>query len=244
MQDELFREEQELIAEAQQFLRDNPEKDIPRERYEELVTKYRRLLMETRHINRVSDLMSGGLNSVKHSLEERVNLDELTGLYNRRHFLISLERYYKEAMRGGMPLGLLFIDVDCFKKYNDNYGHVMGDTVLEKVAEALVRSTLRPFDFTARYGGEEFCIILPCADKQGVMTVAERVLYNVRKLNITHRFSEAADCVTVSIGVTSSIITPDASYTIEDFIKTADEAMYISKTSGRDRATFLDIYRH
>ena len=243
MQDELFRDEQLLIDEAEKYLKNLGDAEVPRDKYAALLGRYKRLLMEMRHINRVSDLMSGGLNSVKHSLEERVNLDELTGLYNRRHFLISLERYYKEAMRGGMPLGLLFIDVDCFKKYNDNYGHVMGDTVLASVAKALAHSTLRPFDFVARYGGEEFCIILPCADRVGVMTVAGRVLDNVRGLNITHSYSSAAKTVTVSVGATSAIIEKDARYSIEDIIKTSDEAMYVSKTTGRDKVTFLDICR-
>lgn len=243
MQNELFYDEQALVNEAEEYLKEFTGEGIPQERYKTLLKKYKRLLMEIRHINRVSDLMSGGLNNVKHSLEARVNIDELTGLYNRRNLLIFLEKYYKEAMRGGMPLGLLFIDIDCFKKYNDNYGHVMGDSALIKVAQAIKRSTLRPFDFAARYGGEEFCIILPYADEQGVMTVAERVLTHVRELNIMHNYSDAAKYVTVSVGATSSLITKNTPHTIEDIIKTADEAMYISKTSGRDRATYLGICR-
>lgn len=241
MQNELFFEEQELVNEAEEYLKKFSGNEIPCERYHLLVKKYKKLLMEIKHINRVSDIMSGGLNNAKHSLEERVNLDELTGLYNRRYFLISLEKYYKEAMRNGMPLALLFIDIDCFKKYNDNYGHVMGDTALARVATALKRSTLRPFDLVARYGGEEFCIILPYADKQGAMTVADRVLNNVRELKIMHNFSDAANHITVSVGATSAAILKDMAQKIEDIIKTADEAMYISKTSGRNRATYLDI---
>ncbi len=242
MNDSLFFEEKLLVEDAKAYLATIQDQDtVPKERYTALLQEYKALLLQSIHITKVSDLMTNGLNSAKQSLEERVNLDELTGLYNKRHLVASLPNYYKDALRSNTPLAAIFIDVDFFKKYNDTYGHVMGDMCLAAVAKALKKSTMRPFDFVSRYGGEEFFILLPCVDKDGVMTVANRVMENIRDMHIEHRTSECADCVTVSIGATSAVLSPQTTFTIEDIVKTADEAMYISKTSGRNRATFLNL---
>jgi len=152
-----------------------------------------------------------------------------------------MEKYIKEAMRNNAYLSVLFIDVDCFKKYNDRYGHVQGDMCLRKVAEGLLKSTLRAFDFVARYGGEEFFVILPFVDKKGAITVANRILENIRNLNIEHLDNTADNRVTVSIGITSYQLDIKSEITMGDFVKTSDEAMYISKTEGRNRFTYLDI---
>lgn len=244
MNDSLFFEEKMLIEDAKAYLKTIPDQDtVSKERYETLLREYRNLLLQTVHITKVSDLMTNGLNSEKQSLAERVNLDELTGLYNKRHLIASLTNYYKDAMRSNTPLAALFIDVDFFKKYNDCYGHVMGDICLASVAKALKRSTMRPFDFTARYGGEEFFILLPCVDEEGAMTVAKRIIANVRDLEIEHKDSEVSDYLTVSIGATSAKLSPTTVYTMDDLVKTADAAMYLSKTEGRNRATYLSL-RH
>lgn len=242
MNDSLFFEEKMLVEDAKAYLATvQDQSTVPKERYTALLRDYQSLLLQSIHITKVSDLMTNGLNSAKQSLEERVNLDELTGLYNKRHLISSLPNYYKDAMRSNTPLAALFIDIDYFKKYNDLYGHVMGDMCLAAVAKTLKKSTMRPFDFVARYGGEEFFVLLPCVDQDGVMTVARRVNENIRAMRIEHRASECADHVTVSIGATAAVLSPQTMFTIDDIVKTADEAMYISKTSGRDRATFLNL---
>ena len=172
MNDSLFFEEKMLLEDAKAYLKSlHDQYTVPKERFEQLLREYQSLLMQTVHITKVSDLMTNGLNTAKINLEERVNVDEMTGLFNKRHLISSLETYYKDAVRSNTPLAALFIDVDCFKKYNDHYGHVKGDICLAQVAKALRASTMRPFDFVARYGGEEFFILLPCVDQEGAMTV-------------------------------------------------------------------------
>lgn len=242
VKENVFKEENEILVKAENFLESIGDNEtITKEQYRELLKNYKRLLNLATQMNKVADLMTNGLNNMKNNLEERVNVDELTGLYNRRHLIDSMNKYIKEAMRNASYLSVLFIDVDCFKKYNDRYGHVMGDICLRKVAEGLLKSTLRAFDFVARYGGEEFFIILPFVDKKGAMTVAQRVLENIRNLNIEHLDNQADNRVTVSIGVTSYHMNIESEVTMGDFVKTSDEAMYISKTTGRNKCTYLDI---
>lgn len=103
-------------------------------------------------------------------------------------------------MRSGLPVSLLFIDVDHFKPYNDNYGHVKGDTCLKKIAQALHASVHRSSDIVFRYGGEEFAIILPEIDYQGMCHMGEIMVQTLRDLKLPHAYSTAADFVTISAG--------------------------------------------
>jgi diguanylate cyclase (GGDEF)-like protein len=129
------------------------------------------------------------------------------------------------------------LDLDFFKNYNDLYGHALGDACLKAVAKTLEESVLRPEDFVARYGGEEFVVVLPNTGEDGACEIADRILQNVRSRNIPHENSATACHVTLSIGITSgrALYTSSAA----DFIKKADEAMYMSKQSGRNRYTYL-----
>ena len=161
--------------------------------------------------------------------------DPLTGIYNRRFLEENLDRIIKSLSRSGGKLSLLMLDVDYFKKYNDTYGHNMGDSCLKTLANTFNQSITRTEDFVARYGGEEFVIVLPNVDERGASTVAERVLNNIRERNIPHEKSDAASCVTVSIGGVTSSVTH--SHTGADFIKKADSALYMSKQNGRNRYT-------
>ncbi len=239
---EVFKDEIKVMRESEKLFEDFKNgREISHKDYEKLLMEYKDLLNLAVQMNKVADLMTNGLNNMKNNLEERVNIDELTGLYNRRHLIISMEKYIKEAMRNNAYLSVLFIDVDCFKKYNDRYGHVQGDMCLRKVAEGLLKSTLRAFDFVARYGGEEFFVILPFVDSKGAVTVANRILENIRNLNIEHLDNTADNRVTVSVGVTSFHLDVDSEVSMGDFVKTADKAMYISKSEGRNRYTYLDI---
>lgn len=165
--------------------------------------------------------------------------DVLTGIYNRRFMDETLGETIQSLSRSESLLSVFMIDIDFFKRYNDTYGHGAGDTCLKAVADALTISLRRSDDFIARYGGEEFAIVLPHTDETGAHLIAVRLLETVRELNIPHADSDAADYVTISIGVT----TGRASHTQEgkDYLDRADEALYMSKRSGRDRYTFLAL---
>ncbi|MEO5361979.1 MAG: diguanylate cyclase [Nitrospirota bacterium] len=163
--------------------------------------------------------------------------DGLTGIPNRRKFDEFLEFQWNAIQRRKSPLSLMLIDVDYFKKYNDNYGHAAGDDCLRKVARMLKHSMPRAMDFVARYGGEEFACILPDTGQAGAVEVAKRLLNAVSSLQIPHEFSASANHITVSIGV--STITPPEAGTATDLIETADLALYESKASGRNQISFI-----
>lgn len=129
------------------------------------------------------------------------------------------------------------LDIDHFKKYNDSFGHDQGDVCLTSVAAALSGSITRAGDFAARYGGEEFIAVLPNTDESGARLIAEKLLESVRILDIPHPANTAAPCVTVSIGVTTGNVNHTQSW--EEYVKRADDALYMSKRNGRNRYTFL-----
>jgi diguanylate cyclase (GGDEF)-like protein len=170
-------------------------------------------------------------------LSDKVHYDALTGIYNRRFIEENLERIFQPLSRSGGMFGLLMIDVDYFKKYNDAYGHNMGDYVLKAIAEALAQNIARSDDFVARYGGEEFIVVLPNTDENGARLIANKLLESIRERNIPHKESHVADRVTISIGVATGVV--EHTQSAVDYIKRADEALYMSKQSGRDRYTFL-----
>lgn len=153
--------------------------------------------------------------------------DGLTSLYNHRHFHEQLEVEVKRAQRYDLNLSLIMIDLDRFKKFNDSYGHLQGDTLLRKIAQIL-KNSLRETDFVARYGGEEFVVILPETNKEGASVAAERV----RKTINEQTFGEVGAKMTVSLGVASY---PDDACLRTDLIKKADEALYRAKREGRNR---------
>jgi len=139
--------------------------------------------------------------------------------------------------RSSGMLSILMADVDFFKLYNDAYGHQQGDECLKAIASALSGSITRTTDFVARYGGEEFVAVLPNTDEAGARLIAEKILVNVRKLNIPHASSSVADNVTVSLGITSGRVHYFQNWT--DYVKCADDALYASKQSGRNKYTFI-----
>jgi diguanylate cyclase (GGDEF)-like protein len=168
---------------------------------------------------------------------EKGDIDPLTGIYNRRFFDKRINRLMGSLSRSGRLLGMLMIDIDFFKQYNDTYGHLAGDNCLKLVAESLKNGVRRDDDFVARYGGEEFVAVLPDTNEAGVREVAARLLENVRALNIPHDTSAAAKHVTVSIGIVSVKVENGSSW--KDYLKRADEALYLSKQNGRDRFSCL-----
>jgi diguanylate cyclase (GGDEF)-like protein/PAS domain S-box-containing protein len=178
------------------------------------------------------------LKTLKEKAEE-IYYDALTGLYNRRYLDKELNNLIKSISRSRGTLSIMMIDIDRFKQYNDTYGHSEGDKCLKLVAEVLSKSMTRKADFVVRYGGEEFLIALPNTDVNGAHIMAEKLLDNMRKAQIPHKDSDVADHVTISIGVTTGNVTYTQNES--DYIKKADEMLYISKQGGRDRYTYQGL---
>jgi diguanylate cyclase (GGDEF)-like protein len=131
------------------------------------------------------------------------------------------------------------IDIDFFKKYNDNYGHQQGDTVLVEVTKAITSVLRIRTDFLCRYGGEEFLVILPNTKASGAGVVAGRIQAIVNKLAIKHEYSEASDIVTISQGIYSAV--PSNTDSGKTFIEFADKGMYKAKNWGRNRYAFMEV---
>jgi two-component system chemotaxis family response regulator WspR len=159
-------------------------------------------------------------------------LDGLTGIPNRRRFDEALGVEWQRARRQGAPLSLLLCDVDCFKDYNDSYGHPAGDLCLKKTAAALISQLKRPADLAARYGGEEFAILLPDTGLDGALKLAEDCRRHLEGAAMPHP-ATAGGVVTMSIGVAS--VMPGDGNTAEELVAAADGALYAAKRGGRNR---------
>jgi diguanylate cyclase (GGDEF)-like protein len=170
-------------------------------------------------------------------LAHLVMQDGLTGLANRRYFDEALAEEFNRAQRGESTLGLLMIDVDFFKQYNDIYGHVAGDECLKKIAHTLTMAMRRAGDVAARYGGEEFVVLLPGTDLVGVVAVAEGIRLAVEALGIPHS-GNPLDVVTVSIGVEAFSPIHLENEAVE-LVESADKALYKAKESGRNKVCHL-----
>ena len=147
---------------------------------------------------------------------------------------VRIEVEIARCARSRSPLSLLICDIDCFKQYNDTYGHLAGDGALQKVAKALEGSFHRGTDLVARYGGEEFVALLPDTDVADAYRMTEGMLEAVSRLEIPHKASVAVDTVSISIGVASA--NGHESMTKEELIERADEALYFAKENGRNQA--------
>ena len=171
-------------------------------------------------------------------LEEMGRLDSLTALKNRRAFDEGLVTLWRQAVRDDQQLAMLLVDVDHFKKYNDKYGHQAGDVVLKRVADVLQRAEQRPLDLAARIGGEEFTLLCYGANSEHVQALGQRILNEVRELQIRHTESPVSDWLTVSIGAV--VVGPTLGRSPEGLFQFADEALYEAKATGRDRMVFRD----
>lgn len=159
--------------------------------------------------------------------------DGLTGLPNRRAF----EDGFAQAMTGvghGSPLSLLIVDADHFKRYNDRYGHQVGDEVLKGLARCIAASVHRPQDLVCRIGGEEFALLLPNTDEAGALRIAEKVHAEIATLTIESA-GIGAGAVTVSIGLASAVLTGGQDAKLTDLYRRADAALYEAKTGGRNQ---------
>jgi len=166
-------------------------------------------------------------------LETLANIDGLTELPNRRQFDAVFAAEWARSARTHQPLSVAILDVDFFKRYNDHYGHAMGDHALQLVARGLAKRIQRPADLVARYGGEEFVVVMPDTAVDGATQLADRLRIGVEGLGIAHKRSSAAICMTVSIGVAST--STDAPPSAEALLQRADERLYRAKKAGRNR---------
>jgi diguanylate cyclase (GGDEF)-like protein/putative nucleotidyltransferase with HDIG domain len=164
----------------------------------------------------------------------RANMDDLTGLYNHRHFHERLEQEIARGLRLGGSFSLIFMDLDLFKSYNDIYGHLAGDQVLRQVGKAIVLS-IRNIDMAFRYGGDEFAVILPETKVEGALKVAERMRKTIESMTGSKGMP-----ITVSIGVAGW---PEDSVNREGIVYCADAAMYRAKSDGGGR-TYAAVEKH
>ncbi|RFU45088.1 diguanylate cyclase [Paraburkholderia sp. DHOC27] len=198
--------------------------------------------MATDILERFASIVTASLDNVAHRerLKQLGMTDPLTGLSNRRYFDERLREEIQRAARYSLPVACLFIDVDCFKRINDTYGHLTGDRALAAVA-ACVRQQVRLGDTLARYGGEEFAALLQ-GDRSDALIAAERVRHAVELLELQDD-EGARIALTVSIGVTARVIRGGAHQAAElgqALLEEADRAMYQAKNNGRNRVEVFE----
>jgi diguanylate cyclase (GGDEF)-like protein len=168
----------------------------------------------------------------RRELETKAFHDSLTGLYNHRMFQELLQKEFNTSMKRNIPLTLMFLDIDRFKLVNDNLGHQAGDQVLKRISELLVEN-VRPSDSVSRYGGEEIVIICPNTDMSTAEVMAERIRSAIKEYPFKAGSFQLDGKITVSVGVASTDVDPVDNK--DEFIKLADQRMYLAKQRGRDR---------
>ncbi|MDD5284227.1 MAG: diguanylate cyclase [Desulfuromonadaceae bacterium] len=176
------------------------------------------------------------LKESKRALKAISITDALTGIANRRRFDEALNQEHARHARSGAELSLIMLDIDHFKAFNDNYGHLGGDDCLRRIGRVLADCASRPADLAARYGGEEFACILPETNRSGAVIIAERIRRGIQALAIPHKKSATADYVTASLGVVTRHCTVGGSAL--DIVSQADELLYCAKSRGRNRVEF------
>lgn len=166
-------------------------------------------------------------------LQDLAEKDFLTGLLNRRAFTERAERSWRQAQREKQALGVVMMDVDFFKRYNDHYGHAAGDEALRQVARVIGEHARRPLDCTARYGGEEFVGIWYGLDEAQLLAILQDIRSAIEALGLTHAHSDAAGVVTLSIGM--AYLSPYPHQSLGEALRLADVALYLAKEQGRNR---------
>lgn len=167
--------------------------------------------------------------------EKAAYLDSLTGIHNRRWLDKALPRELQRCQKNNEHLTFAFVDIDHFKKFNDQHGHLAGDIALRAVAQALVK-TLRPTDLLARYGGEEFAVLFPGADIAVAISIAERIRANISQLQLKNYDGADLPSISLSIGVSKK----GDNESLEVFVARADKALYLAKDRGRDQVVSLE----
>lgn len=176
------------------------------------------------------------LRKINKKLEKLSITDQLTNLYNRRHFEEIFEQELKRAKRNNTILSLILFDIDYFKKLNDTYGHLQGDKALKNVAKCIKRVCRRANDFAFRIGGEEFAIIVTNEDSKTAIELCEILKKEIEKEEILNENSSVSKYLTISAGIVSKV--PNALEDIDSFTKIADEKLYQAKELGRNLIIF------
>lgn len=167
------------------------------------------------------------------TMKQQANVDELTGFYNRRFLEDYARKVIAMASRKGTPLGLIMMDLDHFKNFNDTFGHEVGDRILRQFAKSVTQA-MRETNLAARYGGEEFVVVLPDTDLPAAERVAERIRQAIERMVVPSGTDKPLPQVTVSLGIA---MYPEHGKTLEELLKASDKALYESKHAGRNRAT-------
>ena len=186
----------------------------------------------------ITNMLSVALNNAENFEKVRAlsYTDGMTGLHNYRFFKLRLKEELARARRNELPVSLLILDVDNFKNYNDTLGHPAGDEVLRQVS-SLLKQIVRDNDIVARYGGEEFAVILPVTDRNGAISLGERIRVKIEKHYFQQEEIQPNGKLTISIGVATY---PEDAMTMEDIVVTADRALYYAKNHGRNRVVAFD----
>lgn len=236
----VFSPEEAVIQTARDFLNDHAFSDaLAREHMAALLNEYEKLFRRTMRMAKMGDRMQLRLSNLNETLRCRQEelcclaaTDPLTGLCNRRSFLELAEQERVRSERYGFSMVLLLMDLDNFKRINDDYGHDIGDLVLKHVSRIL-RDTLRQSDLLARFGGEEFIALLPETSMDGALVIAERLRFHVAEAAI----QAPGGFLSITISIGAAGFQPCGSMALDVLTKRADEALYVSKKEGRNRAT-------
>jgi two-component system chemotaxis family response regulator WspR len=172
----------------------------------------------------------------RHSLQSLAQTDSLTGLSNRRHLDETLADEWNRCGKEGKPLGVLMVDIDHFKKFNDSFGHMAGDLCLARVAETLKAACRHPTKTVGRWGGEEFLVILPDSDAPATQRTGELILQAVRESGDASRQALSQQAVTISVGAAAASL-PVPGATPRDLIHLADMRLYAAKRGGRNQVS-------
>jgi diguanylate cyclase (GGDEF)-like protein len=198
---------------------------------------YEQLIMEYKEAKERAENLARELKSANDRLKYIAYTDELTDLYNHRYFHQLLETEFNRARRYGRPFSLIMFDLDDFKKVNDEFGHLRGDIVLKEMG-AHVKRNVRGSDFVARYGGEEFAVILPETDSKGASVLAERLRKDIEKMRIATDGNKIK--VTISVGV-ATYVPGSPLRDKSEIIGAADKALYLSKRTGKNKISAMEL---
>ncbi|CAN1210349.1 GGDEF domain-containing protein [Tumidithrix helvetica PCC 7403] len=218
----VFEDKPELLADCHQKLEQHKQEVV---QLEQKITEHKQIEQDLRQ-------SAAELTKVNQELEHLVLVDALTQIGNRRCFDESLHREWHRSLREQQPISLIILDIDCFKGYNDLYGHPAGDLCLTTLAQTVKQALQRSTDLIARYGGEEFAVILPNTTTQGAIIVTELIQQAILDLSTAHENSYVSDVVTTSLGIATLVPTETQQPSI--LLEQTDRALYKAKQKGRN----------